>query len=307
MFSGITLGQKNDVDELRFQISKETNDTNRVKLLIKLGLIYFDRDSLEDQCFLEVYNISKKTHFLYGLAYYHYYEGIQLSKNRKYDEAIDKYKSCIDELDSLHIIQPFRTPLSNIRALYNSTGKQEEKFRFYTDKLTYYLMHGPIENTANCFHGIAGFYSYFGDYDKSIGFYLRAQDVYKSFDPVGYANEKEAIGTSYLEWGNLDKAEFYLKSALNDQFSNHIYCYQHLGDIYFLRKDFKQALHYYFMAKPSFSGPEYKAFNLVMLAAVHLQLNSNDSAHIYLDSAEKVRKTEKLEITYTTGNLEIDY
>ena len=85
------------------------------------------------------------------------------------------------------------------------------------------------------------------------------------------------------------------------------FCYHHLGNLYFKRHDYKQALHYYFLAKPYCTEPEFKAMNQVMCAAVHLQFNSFDSARIYLDSADKIRKIENLVIAYTDGNLEIDY
>ena len=306
-FSRIGIAQKTEADSLRLLIAKETNDTSKVKLLIKLASNADSNDSVEAECFREVYNLSMKNHYLYGLAQYHYYEGILLFKSRKYDEAIEKYKQSINEMDSIHFIQPFNFPLSTIRTIYNFIGKQEEKFRYYTDKLAYYRKYGPIENTANCLHGIAGYYWYLGDYDKAIGYYLRAQDVYKTFDPYGYTNEKEAIGMEYLEWGNLDKAEEYLKSALNDKDASRFFCYHHLGNLYFRRHDYKQALKYYFLAKPYCTEPEFKAMNQVMCAAVHLQFNSFDSARIYLESADKIRNIENLVIAYTDGNLEIDY
>ena len=307
LLSGTAFPQKKVADSLRKLIEKETNDTSKVKLLIKLGFNSDTKDSAEVKCFREVYALSKKRNFLYGLAYFHCYEGIRLWKNRNYYEALEKYKTCIDEMDSLHVIQPNYSPLAFIRVLFNSVGKQEEKFQYYTDKLAWYMKNGPIENTATCLHGIGGYYGLLGDHDKAIGYYLRAMDVYKTFDPAGYANELEAIGTEYLEWGNLDKAEKYLKSALDDKFSDQFYCYHHLGNLYFKRHDYKQALHYFFLAKRYYSQPESRAMNLVMCAAVHLQFKSNDSARIYLDSAEKIRRMEKLEITFTTGNLEIDY
>ena len=216
-FSRIGIAQKSEADSLRLLIAKETNDTSKVKLLIKLAFNADSKDSVEAECFREVYDLSKKNHYLYGLAQYHYYEGIHCLKAGSMMKPLKNTNMCINELDSIHFIQPFNFPLSTIRTIYNFVGKQEEKFRYYTDKLAYYKKHGPIENTANCLHGIAGYYWYLGDYDKAIGYYLRAQDVYKTFDPVGYTNEKEAIGIEYLEWGNLDKAEEYLKSALNDK------------------------------------------------------------------------------------------
>jgi tetratricopeptide (TPR) repeat protein len=304
---GNISAQKEVADKLLLQISKETNDTNKIKLLVKLGFNAAIKDSAEFKCFREIYELSKKRHFLYGLANYHYYEGIQLLKRQKYDKAIEKYKICIEELDSIHVIHLFYSPLASIRTVYNSLGRQEEKFLYYTGKLAYYKKHGPIENTATCFHGIAGYYGFLADYDKAIEYYLRAQAVYKSFDPLGFTNEKEAIGSEYLEWGNLDKSEEYLKSALRDSFPDRFYCYIHLGDLCFKRQDYKQALRFYFMGRNYCDRPQLQAIDLVKCASIHLQLNSQDSARFYLDSAEKIRLKEKLALEMSIGNLEIDY
>jgi len=215
LISGNLFAQLSNADKLKLKLSQETNDTSRIKLLLQLGLNFPENDSEQDKHLKEAYDLSKKTKFPYGLAYGQYYEGLLLSRIGRYDEAIDKYKSAIDRLDSLGVVQSINGPLSTIRFVFNIAGKQAEKLRYYTEKVVFYKRRGPIENTANCFHGIAGYYNSLGDYDKAIGYYLRAQDVFRSFDSLGYANEQQAIGSIYLEWGNLDKAEVSLKSALS--------------------------------------------------------------------------------------------
>jgi len=50
------------------------------------------------------------------------------------------------------------SPLHIIRLLFNSAGKQQEKFQYYSEKALFYKIHGPIENSADCYHGIAGYY-----------------------------------------------------------------------------------------------------------------------------------------------------
>ncbi len=304
-----TFAQKAMRDSLQLKISKMASDTAKVKLLIDFN--YFFDDAERDSCLKVAYELSKKIGFRYGLIWGRFYEGRLLLHAGRYDEAIEKYKSCIDGLDSLGYIQNLTyRPLSEIRWLFNLAGKQEQKFQYYNEKLAFYKKHGPIENTANCYHGIAGYYAYLGDHDKSIGYYFRARDVYKSFSPEAYANETQVIGSEYLLWGNLNKAEVYLRSALKELKQlklNLFFCYHQLGDLCFQRKDYKRALQYYFEGKRHIAIPELQLINLVNCAAVHLRMNSLDSAWLYLDSAEKLRQRDRLGLVFSNGNAEIDY
>lgn len=308
--TGVHLcAQKSDAEKDRLQILNEANDTVKIKLLIKYGIKYYQYGVL-DSCLKVAYDLSRVHNYRYGLAFGQYYEGLQLVKKGEYDKAIDKYKRSIDELDSLHVIQFLRGyPLAEIRVLYGLSGKQEERFRYYREKLAYYNKYGPIENTANSLHGIAGYYDYTSDYDKAIEYYIRAGEVYKSFDPIGYENEQQVIGSVYLLWGNFSKAEEYLKSALPEliRLNEAFYCYHQLGNLYFARHDYKQALQYYIDGKKYATFPEFKAINLVNCAAVYIQLNSFDSAKLCLDRAENIRQKEQLGLVYTHGDVEIDY
>ena len=307
-FRGNTLAQNSMKDSLRLQIAKETNDTSRIKLLIRLWSEYEDFDSLNIRYLKEALDLSLKTKFRYGLAYGKYYDVLELRRNGRYDEAIDKCKQCIASLDSLHVI--VGKPLANIRILFNLAGKQEERFRFYSEKVAYYREHGPAGNLGPCYHAIAGYYAYLADYDKSIEYYLRAIDVFKSNDPHDISNEYQVIGSIYLLWGNYGKAEEYLNLAMIDLVKSNdaFFCIHQLGDLNFARHDYKRALHYYFEGrKYTAKIPEYQAINLVDCAAVHLQLNSRDSAKFYLDSSEKIRQKNKLGLVFSHGNIEIDY
>jgi adenylate cyclase len=315
VFNLNATAQVPDTDKLRLEVSKEINDTSRIKLLIRLGLL-ITLDQEESMKHLkEAYDLSRKHNFRLGLVYGRYYEGLAMWNDRKYDLAISKLKSSIAGLDSMGIIQPMNnSPLHIIRLLFNSAGRQQEKFQYYSEKALYYKTHGPVENSADCYHGIAGYYFYLGDYDKTIEYYMRARDVYKSFDPFGYATEGAVIGNIYLLWGNLEKAEAYLKSGLKEfilmnNISTIAYCYNNLGDLYLKRNDYKRALQYYFEEKKYWPelAPEYIAINLVSIAAVHLYLHSLDSARYYLDEAEKMEKEEKVTIVSNHGPIEINY
>ena len=307
---GNISGQQSEADKLRLQINKAKNDTSKINLLIKFGLNYAENDSVAINYLKEAYDLSVKKHYRYGQVYGQYYKVLELAEKGRYDEAIHKCKQCIEAIDSMHLI--VGGPLVNIRFLYNSAGKQEEKFQYYSQKATYYKRNGPSENLVICYHGIAGYYWYLGDYDKAIENYMHARDILKSFDPGSYAGETQFIGSMYLDWGNLDKAEEFLHSGREELIrlnisTNSFYYYHKLGEIYLKRHKYQQALFYYFEAEKYCSTLLEKATNLLNCARIYLELGSNDTARIYLDSADKIRQKEKLGIVTSQGSLEIDY
>ncbi len=313
LFSGKTFAQSGEGDNLRLQISKESNPETKADLLIQLALFYPVNDRETERYLKEAYTISKQAGYRHGLVFGQYYKVLKLSHQGKYNEAIELCKQCIIEMDSMHIVQYlYSYPLTDIRELYNLAGKQEEKLEYYTAKVAYYKQYGPIENLGSCYHGIAEYYHHYSNHAKAIEYYLRAWDIFKTFDPAGCANEKQSIGSEYLAWGNLDKAEEYLKSALEDQIKlnkgpNCFFCIQKLGDLNFKKQNYKVALNYYNQGKTYYTFSEFKAINFVSLASVYLKLNIIDSARIYLDSAYNLRLKENLGLYYTNGILEIEY
>ena len=310
LFSSNAVAQQNEEAYLRQQIAIETNDTTRIKLMVRYGLAY-GQFLDQKKWYGEIKKLSVKNHYSPGLIYYRFYEGLELSDQGKYDEAIAKVKSCIDGLDSLGIVQPFAYPLYYIRYIYWLAGKQLEMFRYYSDKIVYYKRYGPIENTADCYHGLGRYYQSHADYDKAIGYFMRALDVCKTFDPQGVTNEKLNIGGMYLEWGNLDKAEEYQVSNLKDLIrSNEVSntdVYDALGNICFERHDYKRAKDYYFKGKQCYTHPLLKARNLVNIAKVYLNLGANDSALFYLESAEKIHQKEKSGIIFAYNFTDVDF
>ena len=313
LFSGKTVADQPGKSKLLVQISKETNDTSRINLLIRYVLLYGEIQDMA-QRYNEIKELSLKYNYYPGLIYNRFFDGMLLSNSCKFDESILKFKSCIEGLDSLGIIQPVQYPLGLIRIMFDFGGRQVEKFTYYLDKISYYKRHGPIENTANCYYGIGGYYFYLANYDKAIEYYMHAQDVYRSFDSMGFSSVIGEIGNAYLRWGNLEKAEVYLKAGLKEalrlDYGNYsIYCYNNLVDLYLIKHDYKRALQFsidYRKQHPDFA-PEYKAINLVKLAAIHMYCNSLDSADFYLRAAEKMRNEELVIMVAPYGNLEIDY
>ena len=127
----------------------------------------------------EVRTLSLKNNYKPGLIYYRFYEGFMLSGNGKYDEAIAKTQSCINGLDSLGIVQLWQYPLYQIRFMYFSAGKPVDMFRYFTEKVAYYKKHGPIENTAACYHSLGKYYLFIANesYNKVVYFPFRTKGI----------------------------------------------------------------------------------------------------------------------------------
>jgi tetratricopeptide (TPR) repeat protein len=304
------FAQQTGSEKILQQIEQEINDTIKINLMIRyMRILGYSKGY--SKFVVEIHDLSVKNNYMPGLMYHRFYEGVQLSDQGRYEEAITKVKSAIAGLDSLGIIQPFGSPLYFIRYIFWKAGKQIEMFRYYSDKIVYYKRYGPIENMGNCYHGLGQYYRSLADYDKAIGYLLRALDVYATFDTAGALNERGIIGTTYLEWGNLDKAEEYQKSTLEELIrTNDVYnydVYDALGNISFKEHDYKKAISYYFRGKQGYKASLLRALNLLNIAALHLELGNYDSTLFYLESAEKIRQKEKSVIFFAYNFVEIDY
>lgn len=131
---------------------------------------------------------------------------------KDYGSALNAYKQCVLQFDK----EKKKIPnlLLGFRNLFNLLNIQQERYTYYKSKLDYYLVNGPMENTAAGYHGIGGYYSYKADYNQAISFYLRAAEVFKKFYPYWYYNANGIVGITYSDWGNLSKGLAYLNYAL---------------------------------------------------------------------------------------------
>jgi hypothetical protein len=309
-FSGSALSQTSGEDKLLLQISKETNDTSRIRLLIDFGFNSASSDSMASRYLKQAYDLSVKKIFRYGMAFGQYYKVLELSEKGRYDKAIDQCKQCIEAFDSMHLIG--LGPLLQMGYLFKSAGRQEEQVRYYSEKAAYYRRHGPALNQAACYHSLAGYYHYLADFEHAIQYYLQSGEIAKPSDPDLAAGETQYIGTVYMEWGNLDKAEKFLRAGMEELTRlkitiNDFYYYNRMSEIYLRRNDWRQAFSYAFESKNHMTVPFQNGLFQLSCAAIHLGTNSMDSARVYLEGAEKTRKELKMEIITSHGYFELDY
>ncbi len=226
---------------------------------------------------------------------------------------MDLVKKAVVSFDKKNKKIPFL--LLFIRILYNRLNVSEERYNFYNQKLDYYLINGPVENTAPCYHGIAGYYFGISDYNQAISNYLRAADIFKNFYRSYYNRENVVIGHSYALWGNDERANYFLKIALtllksSNENENTSSCLNILSKLSIKNGNYNEALQY---AEESIeycnknaSNPSY-AIALMQKGFVYLENNQPALAFPFLSEAKKISDSLYPQIVQSYADLETDF
>ncbi len=217
MWAGIPVNaQTPEIDSLRTLLKTEGRTTDRVDHLIALAFARSDADDLtESQALLDEANaLAGELHYQKGLAYAPLSDAWRYEQANRYPEAIAAYTDCIARLDAAGVEQGMSSPLGYIRILYNAAGLQQERFEFYRDALERYRRTGPLLNAAICEHGLGGYYMSARQYGQAIEHYMKAREGFEETDPGNVANETLVIGWCYMFWGNTERAEPFLREAL---------------------------------------------------------------------------------------------
>jgi signal transduction histidine kinase/DNA-binding NarL/FixJ family response regulator len=243
-------------------------------------------------------------------------DGLILWKKNESDSAIAKFKDAISAFDEQRKIFGNNSLLNSIREFYNYVSAHEERLKFYEGKLRYYLENGPVENTAICYHGIAGYYYFKSDYNQAIGYYLRSAEIFKGFSSIGYSNEITVAGFMYSKWGNYRRALQYLQLADSlNKYADHAKGNLELdkteiAKIYKLQNKCEQALEYGRQALSltvRHPAPDREAIVCAEIGGIFLQMHQPDSAYTYLMRAAQIGDSNHLFIDGPSGPFECDY
>jgi two-component system, NtrC family, sensor kinase len=307
-----------DYDSLARQLPLQKTDGEKIKVLCLLaidGSPEFSREPPDRLInYLEqLIELNKKTPVIDIKPYAKMKESYEQWQNGDFENALGNLKSAIDLFDKQKkVITPL---LTEIRTLYNLMNNQEGRFEFYKEKLNYYLLNGPVENTAACYHGIAGYYNYKADYNLAISNYLRAADIFKPFWQYFYRNEIGVVGVTYKRWGNDEKAEYYLNMALplmeaKSDSGNIAFCLGGLIDISIRQKKYDQALSYadkcISYAHKNVNDPNY-AIALMLKTFVFLAMEKPAMAYPNLLEVQELIDKFHFQLSGNDGDLECDY
>jgi two-component system NtrC family sensor kinase len=307
-----------DYDSLAKQLPLQKTDAEKIKMLCLLvinGSPEFSReppDRLTD--YLEqLIELNKKSPAIDIQPYAKMLESYIQWQNGDFENALSNFKITIDLFDKeKKVITPL---LTEIRTLYNLMNKQEERFEFYKEKLNYYLLNGPVENTAACYHGLAGYYNYKADYNLAISNYLRAAAIFNPFWQYFYRNEMAVVGVTYKRWGNDEKADYYLNIALplliaHSDSGNIAFCLGGLIDICTKQKKYDQAMAYADQCinygNKNANDPVY-AIALMQKIFIFLAMEKPAQAYPYLLEVKALIDRFHFQQSGNDGDLESDF
>jgi len=264
----------------------------------------------------ELAKINKRLKLIDIKPYELYNEGMQKWIENDQQGAIKKIKQAIELFDKQKKIMGINSLLNNLRLYFSNAGLRQERMDYFQEKLKFYQENGPQENLASCYHAIAGSFTYIGDYNKAINYYLKAGDIYKTYSQGGYLNEILAAGWYYYFWGNFDKALQYinlfisLNGSTNSRWENVCEGEIILSKIYNERKQYQKAISHIDRAKfisDSLKFYQIVAISLTEKAGIFLELQQPDKAINYLNKAKDIRDSLSIPVSTNNGDLEIDY
>ncbi len=231
---------------------------------------------------------------------------------RQYAKSLKSFQDAVELFDKQHkTIFPL---LINMRILYNFLNDQDARLHYFQQKLEYYQVNGPYQNTAPCYHAIAGFYLYKGAFNQAINNYMKGAEVFRKFQPNFYAQILYVLGMTYNQWGNFDKARYYATLALplsqkQKDTSGINYCYATLSQTEFNAGRYDVALKFInesiqFISKRS----SQRVANIYATKAkIYLKLNQPDLALPLLDRTKKMTDSAGYKLVSSVGYTETDY
>ena len=304
-------------DSLVKQLPLKSTDAEKIKLLTLLVDLYPEFPIQPPDVMMayleQLIALNKKSPVIDSHSYESMYESFVQWRNGSLDNALSNFSKTIDLFDQQKKI--IINSLGEIRDLYNRLNRQEERLQYYKRKLDYYLLNGPAENTAPCYHGIAGYYFYKADYNLAITNYFRAAAVYKTFSQYKYNNDIGVIGVAYALWGNDEKADYYLKRALplykaTGDSLNVSYCLTPLIVLNTRQQNYDQALRYadeaMQYADENANDPTY-AIAVMQKAFVYLAMGKPLLAYPYLTEVKSLSDRFHFQLESVAGELETDF
>ncbi len=307
-----------DDDSLRRVLTTQHADTARLRTLMHLADLASDRNGgfVPERDYGELVALTGRLHRPERRAYCLLLHGNQLLERQKPAPALDSLKAAIAEFDRLR--RPVPRLVASIRFLFNAAGQQEAKRAYYEGQLATYRQRGDTASMAVCYHGLAGYYSYRGDQNQAIGYYLQAAKAYRVFNWGTAYNELATAGQLYAEWGNPVQALHYLRQSLagpggkKEQAASSIF-YRNLT-----MAAVQSQLHNYpaalqavdralaASARDTASAAAGKAYGLVLKSAALLGLGRLREAGPLLRVAQHLDDSLRLPLRAGAGNFELD-
>jgi signal transduction histidine kinase len=262
--------------------------------------------------------LNRKLHLIDAYPYQLLQKAWRYDGSKQTRQALNTTELAVYAFDKQH--KQLNALLFNMRLYFNTLNDQEARLKFYQRQLEYYQVNGPVENTAACYHGIAGYYYYKALYNLAITNYLRDAEIYRKFNPRFYYNAMSVVATYYVQWGNYERALYYQQNILKPligkwgkgNYNNLVTVFwstmyqidEHYHHYDKAMYDINQAIRLYVDQK---SNTGIDAVILVQKATLLLETGQGQQALPLLMRAKFITDSAKYPLFTTQGPLEVDY
>ncbi|MDU0372397.1 ATP-binding protein [Hymenobacter endophyticus] len=309
-----------DYDSLYHAVKLQTADTARVpRLAHLLRITEFSepvRRQQATQMLAELLRLNDRTQQLPTAAPYREMQaGLRLWQREQYAEALAAMQQAIELVDESGQAAPFL--LMDLAPIYNKLHESDKRFTYFKRKLLQYQVRGLRENEAACYVVLGGTYRHRGDYNQAISHYLHAADLLQKFNRRMYSNELMVAGNTYAEWGNPQKALYYLRQAArwNDKSKiaglQRFYSEHAVANLYLQLHDLPAAAQYINKAlrtarADSLNSGIYTAYALVLQSQLLVAQGQSPAALPLLTRAQQLADSLRMDITGRPGEFALD-
>ena len=307
-----------DGDSLRRVLATQRADTARLRTLMHMADLAPEQSEgyLQERGYEELVALTDRLHRPERRVYCLLLHGNQLVKRKAFEPALDSLKAAIAEFDRLN--RPVPILVASIRFLFNAAGQPQAKRAYYEGQLATYRQRGDTASMAVCYHGLAGYYSYLGDQNQAIGYYLQAANGYRVFNRNTAYNELATAGQRYAEWGNPAKALYYVRQSLagpgsrrGQAFNSISYRNLTLADVQLQLRNYPVALQaadrsLAAAARDPATAAVGRAYGLVLKSAALLGLGRPREAGPLLEAAQHLGDSLQVSFRGASGDFELD-
>ncbi|TGE26306.1 tetratricopeptide repeat-containing sensor histidine kinase [Hymenobacter metallicola] len=229
--------------------------------------------------------------------------------------SLEAIKQAVESFDKVG--HPIPRLLIDMAPLYNQLEQPKARYQYFQKKLVYYRLQGAAENVAACYLVLGGSYRHMGDYNQAINHYLKAADLFKNFDWMLYTNELMVAGSTYADWGNVDRALYYLRQAQDLETKHAVgglrkfYTLAALSRLHLQKDHYTVAQQYADLAlkaawQDTVNGRLYVAYGCVDNANILLKTGQLTAALPLLQRAQYLADSMQLMISGRPGELQLD-
>jgi two-component system, NtrC family, sensor kinase len=300
-------------EELLTQLSKAKTNSERIGILHNLSLNGIENDSVYDTIYLhQLIKLNQSAKLVKDDGYKTLLAASTAVYKNDYNGALALMKKATDQFDEANIEAV--NLLTFTRVLYNKLNDQEGKYAYYSGKLNQYLKRKQYANTAAVYHCLGGYYGFKGDFNSSINNYLKSAELFKPISTYWYINEIMVVGAIYNDWGNTEKAKFYLEQGLTQELNskfdyNREFALHALAGVAYSQKRYKESLSYLDGTGKVKYTPDslHQPIGALIMALNYIELRQTAKAYELLMEAGRRGKEVGLGLTNVNGQFEIDY